>query len=123
MHYPTKLRQCCTHLPDNVVLDETSHFWYISKMEFEWDNDKAEKNASKHKITFFDAVTVFADPYLLLAEDTKHSQSERRERATGESESGRILVVVFTRRCGNIQIISARPATKKERISYDERAR
>lgn len=92
-------------------------------MGFEWDNDKSETNASKHKITFFETVTVFADPYLLLAEDTKHSQSERRKWAIGELENAGVLVVVFTRRCGNIRLISARPASRKERKSYDERAR
>jgi len=90
-------------------------------MGFEWDNNKAEINASKHNVTFFDSVTVFADPYLLIADDTKHSQTEKREQAIGEAESGKILVVVFTRRANSIRIISARPANKKERKLYAQR--
>jgi hypothetical protein len=48
-------------------------------MQFEWDDNKAESNARKHGITFEEAVTAFADPYLLFTEDFKHSQGEERE--------------------------------------------
>jgi uncharacterized DUF497 family protein len=48
-------------------------------VRFEWDENKAESNAWKHGITFEEAVTVFADPYLLFAEDSLHSDGEERE--------------------------------------------
>jgi uncharacterized DUF497 family protein len=90
-------------------------------MKFDWDNKKDESNFLKHGIGFVDAVTVFADPYLLFTEDSKHSQQEEREWAIGEMENGSIIVVVFTIRNGVIRIISARKATKKERKQYEER--
>lgn len=90
-------------------------------MKFDWDNKKDESNFLKHGISFVDAVTVFADPYLLFTEDSKHSQQEEREWAIGEMENGSIIVVVFTIRNGVIRIISARKATKKERKQYEER--
>ncbi len=74
-------------------------------MRFEWDDNKAELNVLKHGITFEEAVTVFADPYLQLTEDAKHSQGEEREWAIGEVENGSIVIVVFTMRAKQIRII------------------
>ena len=88
-------------------------------MRFEWDENKAESNAWKHGITFEEAVTVFADPYLLFAEDSQHSDGEKREWAMGETENGSIVVVVFTMRDKQIRIISARIATKRESQGYE----
>lgn len=48
-------------------------------MYFDWDNNNAESNFLKHGLTFEEAVTVFADPYLLFTEDFKHSVQEERE--------------------------------------------
>jgi len=89
-------------------------------MRFEWDKNKAESNFLKHGITFEEAVTIFADPYLLFTKGSKHSEQEEREWAIGESESVSMLVIVFTMRGENIRIISARKATKRERKSYEE---
>jgi len=89
-------------------------------MRFEWDKNKAESNFLKHGITFEEAVTIFADPYLLFTKDSRHSEQEEREWAIGESESVSMLVIVFTMRGENIRIISARKATKRERKSYEE---
>lgn len=88
-------------------------------MRFEWDNNKADSNALKHGITFEEAVTVFADPYLLFTEDSRHSQREEREWAIGEAENGSVVVVVFTMRGERIRIISARKATKRECQRYE----
>jgi uncharacterized protein len=89
-------------------------------MRFEWDDNKAESNLLRHGITFEEAVTVFADPYLLLTEDSKHSEQEEREWAMGEAENGSMIVVVFTMRGEQIRIMSARKATKIERKKYEE---
>jgi uncharacterized protein len=88
-------------------------------MRFEWDDNKAESNAVKHGITFEDAVTVFADPDLLFTQDSQHSQGEVREWGIGVTESGSLVVIVFTMRGEQIRIISARIATKKEHQSYE----
>jgi uncharacterized protein len=89
-------------------------------MRFEWDNNKAESNFRKHGVTFEEAVTVFADPYLLFTEDSKHSEGEEREWAIGEAENGSMIVVVFTMRGEKLRIISARKATKRERRRYEQ---
>jgi uncharacterized protein len=88
-------------------------------MRFEWDENKAELNFLKHGIQFEEAVTVFADPYLMFTEDSSHSQGEEREWAIGEMEDGLIVVVVFTMRGEGIRIISARKATKRECQKYE----
>jgi uncharacterized DUF497 family protein len=88
-------------------------------MRFEWDEQKAESNVLKHGITFEEAITVFADPYLLFTQDFQHSQGEEREWAIGEAENGSIVVVVFTMRGEQIRIISARRATKRECQRYE----
>ncbi len=89
-------------------------------MKFEWDENKAKSNVVKHGITFSEAVTIFADPYLLFTEDSQHSQEEEREWAIGVSENGSLIVIVFTIRDEKIRIISARKATKNERKQYEQ---
>ncbi|MGD0100490.1 MAG: BrnT family toxin [Acidobacteriota bacterium] len=91
-------------------------------MKFEWDAGKARRNFHKHGITFDRAITAFDDPFALIAPDEKHSSTgEIREWLIGESDNG-VLVVVFTRREeGQVcRVISARRASRRERISYEE---
>lgn len=66
-------------------------------MKFEWDPKKARSNKNKHGISFIKAITVFDDPYALIAPDLEHSFDEEREWIIGESDFG-VLVVVFTKR-------------------------
>ena len=92
-------------------------------MRFEWDFLKAASNIAKHQIAFEMAVTVFYDPFMWIQTDWDHSITEIRERVVGESD-GRILVVIYTKRGEDIyRIISARPASRDERIEYALRKR
>ena len=90
-------------------------------MRFDWDSTKASANKVKHGIDFDLAMTVFDDPFALIAPDPRHSEDEMREWIIGTSDGG-ILVVVFTRRekGGVFRIISARCANKKERSLYEK---
>jgi uncharacterized DUF497 family protein len=87
---------------------------------FTWDKDKAKQNLKKHHISFEEAITVFADPLSLTIPDPLHSEEERRLVITGLSHRQRQIVVVFTDRGEEIRIISARPATSRERKQYEE---
>ena len=50
-----------------------------------------------------------------------HSQYEAREIIIGQSATGRLLLVSFTEREINlVRIISARPATNRERDDYEK---
>ncbi|HEX7956909.1 MAG TPA: BrnT family toxin [Pyrinomonadaceae bacterium] len=92
-------------------------------MAFEWDKAKAAANVKKHKVTFDEASTVFGDPLARIFDDPEHSAEERREIIVGHSILGRLLLVCFTEREGDlIRIFSAREATRKERQDYEENA-
>jgi uncharacterized DUF497 family protein len=86
---------------------------------FEWDARKAEGNLRKHRIQFEEACLVFADPLSLTVPDPDHA-SEARFLTIGKSAFGRLLVVVHTERGETIRLISARIATRYERITYEE---
>jgi uncharacterized protein len=89
-------------------------------IRFLWDAAKAASNARKHKVTFEEAVTIFADPRLFLAYDAQHSHSEDRTIAIGLSEKLRVLFVVHVEvERDVIRIISARKATKPEQRIYE----
>ena len=87
-------------------------------MSFEWDHRKAGSNLRKHGVDFADAVTVFDDPMALTMPDPK--TREQRFITLAADATGRILVVVYTWRKDCIRLISARPATPRERKRYEE---
>jgi uncharacterized DUF497 family protein len=87
---------------------------------FEWDPDKAATNKRKHGVSFDEAASAFFDPLSLTIPDPTHSTDEDRFVILGESSRRRLLVVVHVTRGENIRIISARVATKRERINYEE---
>jgi uncharacterized DUF497 family protein len=89
---------------------------------FEWDPRKAEANAAKHCVSFDEAVTVFLDANALDGPDLQHSKAEMRFLRLGRAADGRMLMVAYTfRRSGDaetIRLISARPASRRERAAY-----
>ncbi len=89
-------------------------------MEFEWDPDKAAHNVTKHVVTFHEAATVFGDPLAITYFDPDHSSDEDRYLTYGHSTLARLLVVSHTDRGQNTRIISARPATRRERQTYEQ---
>lgn len=90
-------------------------------LNFEWDDDKAAANLRKHKVSFDEARTVFADPFSITINDAAHSDDEFRFVDIGVSVNGRILVVVYTERASRTRLISSRQATKAERYKYEQR--
>ena len=89
-------------------------------MPFDWDADKAAENLRRPRVSFEEAVTVFRDPLSRTFPDPEHSAGEERYLDIGHSERGRLLIVSYTERQGQVRIISARLATHKERRSYEE---
>ena len=89
-------------------------------LEFEWDEKKAALNKGKHGVTFEEAATVFGDFLAAIFDDETHSADEQRKVIIGHSSSDRILLVSFTERDDRIRIISARRASKQERLSHEE---
>ncbi len=89
-------------------------------LTFEWDENKAAENLSKHAVSFPEAVTVFGDSLSRTIPDPLHSDEEDRFVILGVSELQRMLVVVHTYRGNVVRIISARRATARERNDYEE---
>ncbi|MCY7272258.1 MAG: BrnT family toxin [Phormidesmis sp. CAN_BIN44] len=87
---------------------------------FEWNEQKAQVNLSKHGVSFAEATTVFDDPQCLFMDDPKHSIGESRFLILGYSVVERLLLVVHCDRGNTIRIIGARPATLSERRSYEQ---
>jgi uncharacterized protein len=93
-------------------------------LTFEWDARKSASNLAKHRVAFDEAVTVFADPLARLEDDDRHSVSEQRLIPLGRSSADRLLAVMFTDRgAERVRVISARPATRRERTQYEEARR
>jgi uncharacterized protein len=82
--------------------------------QFEWDDDKADRNFRNHHVSFEEAATVFNDRDAITLADMLHSEKEERYIDIGMSSQGRLLFVVYTERGQNTRIISARPCTTKE---------
>lgn len=87
-------------------------------MSYEWDPAKARANLEKHGIHFADAVTVLEDDLALTLRDP-FSDDEDRMITLGRDAAGRLLVVVYTWRGERARLISARPATRRERSQYE----
>lgn len=79
----------------------------------------------RESVSFEDAATVFADELLLSMADDEHGSGEERWVSLGRSHDERLLVIVHTWRELDgrtlVRIISARPATPRERRRYELR--
>ena len=89
-------------------------------VEFEWDGAKASANLRKHGVSFEEAATVFLDEHAKVFDDPD-SSSEPRFLLLGISAASRIVIVVHVERAERIRIISARKATRTERLHEEER--
>ncbi len=92
----------------------------MSRLYFEWDNEKNQLNQNKHGVSFEEAKSVFYDDNAIQFWDENHSEVEDRFLLLGRSSKMRILLVVhcFREADSVIRIISARKATGKECQSY-----
>ena len=90
----------------------------MGTVRFEWDEGKNRENERKHGIPFVLAQYAFSDPHRVIAEDARHSQSERRYYCIGRVGDG-IMTVRFTYRERRIRIIGA-GYWRKGREIYEE---
>lgn len=67
-------------------------------MKYEWDEDKAAANPSKHGVGFEEAKTAFNDPLYVDFYDPDHSYDEHRYILIGESHQGRLLFISYMER-------------------------
>jgi uncharacterized DUF497 family protein len=86
--------------------------------EFEWDDRKAKRNERQHGVTFELARLIFDDPNAIDRLDLDEP-SEDRELITG-LVGDVLLTVCFVERGHCKRIISARKATNREQIDYNQ---
>jgi uncharacterized DUF497 family protein len=91
-------------------------------LRFERDERKNSSNRTRHGVWFEEAQSAFRDPNASLFYDPEHSTEEDRFILIGLSSAARPLIVVHCYKESDsvIRIISARRATKKESIFYEE---
>lgn len=87
--------------------------------EFEWDIWNHQKNELKHGVSALEAESAFYDPSHKLFFDNSHSIQEKRFILYGQSLEKRVLMLGFTVRGKKIRVITARPASKKEKAIYE----
>lgn len=89
---------------------------------FDWD-DANEDHIWKHRITSEEAEDIFYDPDR-KSFDAYNPPHEKRWGLLGQTEQGRILVVIYTYRNRPedsqkmIRVVTAREATEDERRTY-----
>lgn len=91
-------------------------------MRFVWDERKNAANKARHGVAFETAARVFDDPLHLSIQD-RIEEGEERWQTLGMIDS--VVVVVahswFEDEDGEvIRIISARKATRRERLAYEQ---
>lgn len=98
----------------------------MTRIEFDWDPDKARSNRAKHGVSFEAAMGVFADPLALSRLDDDLGVGEERWITLGMAAAAeRLLLVVHTHveLSGDriaVRIISARRATRHETRQYED---
>jgi uncharacterized protein len=86
----------------------------------EWDESKNQRNIEKHGIAFEDVLSVFANRNALALEDKRRDYGEPRYVVLCPLQD--LLVhVTYTVRGGNIRLISARRASRREKRDYERR--
>jgi uncharacterized DUF497 family protein len=95
----------------------------MKELSFDWDLWNVQKNETKHGVSALEAESCFYDPKLRIYEDFKHSTAkEGRYIAYAKSVEGRVLMIGFTIRKNKVRVITARPASRKERSVYETQA-
>ena len=87
-------------------------------VEFEWDEQKSQRNAERRELPFAFAARIF-DGDVLEQEDVRRDYRESRLVAIGIVRD-MVLVVIYTWRGERRRIISARPANRREQRAYRE---
>ena len=103
-------------------MSPTIHY-SLGGVDFEWDADKALTNLTRHRVSFEAAASSLLDPDASVTDDEPHSAIEARWRCMGRSTFGVLVATAYTLRDQRYRLISARPATKRERHEYERSLR
>ncbi len=81
---------------------------------FDWDEANTHKNWERHGVRPEEAEDPFFREPLIVRSDVRHSKSEKRYYARGQTASGRRVFIAFTIRRKLIRVISARDMNRRE---------
>lgn len=89
---------------------------------FDWDDGNSRKSEEKHGVSQNEAEQVFLNEPVVVSEDERHSLTEQRFHALGQTDTGRRLHVTFTLRGEEtlIRVISARDMHRREKTIYEQ---
>jgi uncharacterized protein len=95
-----------------------------SVLDTVWDEAKARANLIKHRVSFIQAASVLLDPLALSVFDAAHSDPEDRWFTLGQTPDGVLLAIAHTHETlddnhSRVRLISARHATRRERLQYE----
>ena len=88
----------------------------MDESDFEWDETKRWENLRKHGIDFREVYRLFWNA-TLKDYDWEHSESEERYKVLGLLEE-EVIFCVYTERGQKRRIVTARKATRAERVLY-----
>jgi hypothetical protein len=95
----------------------------MAEISFDWDQWNVQKNELKHGVSRLEGESVFYDPRPRLFEDEKHSTSrEARYILYSRGLESGVLMVASTLRANRVRVITARPASRRERRIYEKRS-
>ncbi len=90
----------------------------LNGITFIWDPKKAQINVDSHGVTFEQAAETFFDPFLRIVDASP--EEEVRDAAIGMDVRWNLLFVVHILiEDEHIRIISARKATRSEKVLYE----
>ena len=95
-------------------------YFALNGITFVWNYTKAQINPTNHDgITFQQAAEVFFDPFLVVVDASRNE--EACDAVIGLDNRWNLLYVVHIEREENtIRIISARKATRQEKVQYED---
>ena len=91
-------------------------------IQFQWDAGNRDKNWLKHGVTTAECEEAFFDPHKRIVGSALHTGRETRYVLIGQTQTSRLLFVVFTIRGHTVRVISARNLNRRERGLYEETA-
>ena len=86
---------------------------------FDWDEANTVKIRERHRLTPAEAEDIFFHQPFVVRSDVRHSKTEKRYYALGQTGAGRRLFVVFSIRRRLIRVISARDMNRNETETYE----
>jgi uncharacterized DUF497 family protein len=103
----------------SAYLEFMDEHYELKGISFVWDRAKAQRNLSKHGVSFEAAAEVFFDPFLRVTDAS--ADEEARDAIVGMDETWNLLYVVHVViEQSRVRVVSARKATRRERQWYED---